>query len=73
VARRECFHAAKTAWQAEKKEAWTAKQKFTKPKPKLGALLKPLPKPTLSAEEEESGEEFMLDDDDEESAGSERE
>jgi hypothetical protein len=71
VARQECFHAAKTTWQAKKKEPQTAKQKFSKPEPKLDALLKPLPKPTLPAKEEERGEEFMLNDDDEESAGSE--
>ncbi|KAF9230796.1 hypothetical protein BU15DRAFT_17054, partial [Melanogaster broomeanus] len=45
AARRECFHAAKSTWQAEKQEAQAAKQKFTKPKPKLGVLLKALPKP----------------------------
>ncbi|KIK97140.1 hypothetical protein PAXRUDRAFT_136881 [Paxillus rubicundulus Ve08.2h10] len=68
VARRERFHAAKSTWQAKKQEARAAKQKFTKPEPKLGVLLKALPKPMLPAEEEENGEE--LDDNDEESASS---
>ncbi|KIK78359.1 hypothetical protein PAXRUDRAFT_16915 [Paxillus rubicundulus Ve08.2h10] len=55
---------------AEKQEAWAVKQKFTKPMPKLGVLLKALPMPTLPAEEEENGEEIMLDGNNEESASS---
>jgi hypothetical protein len=62
VARREHFRAARAAWEEEKAQAKIDKKKFAAPAPKLGQLLKPLPKPkAVIGDDEESGEEFDLD------------
>lgn len=61
VARRECFRAAKAVWEDNKQQAKIDRRKFTTPAPKLGELLKPLPKPkVVVGGEEECGEEFDL-------------
>ncbi|KAG1765589.1 hypothetical protein EDD22DRAFT_951067 [Suillus occidentalis] len=73
VARQECFHAAKAVWEDNKQQAKIDKRKFTTPAPKLGELLKPLPKPkVVVGDEEESGEEFDLEVVDESSDDSEK-
>lgn len=74
AARREQFRAAKAVWEEEKQQARINKRKFTIPAPKLGELLKPLPKPkvVVVGDEEESGEDFDLDAIDESSDDSEK-